>query len=170
MMCSSTCAMAEEARLERLTAHGCATVCSAVDKDVAANPAVWDRNFRGPGSGHDPRRPHQVGLVHEPGPGYCTLAGATQQASSLDLGGGHWNWTLVRPPELDLAGTSCPIPASGTPGQKLVFVYPRRLHPRVPARSPVARSFFSFYFPVVFLPPPCHLPSARLHQFRFSLS
>ncbi|KAL1473029.1 hypothetical protein MTO96_038981, partial [Rhipicephalus appendiculatus] len=95
MMCSSTCARAEEARLERLTTHGCATVCRAVEKDVAANPAVWDRNFRGPGSGHYPRRPNQVGLVHKPGPGYCTLTGAAQQASSLDLGSatgtGPWN-------------------------------------------------------------------------------
>ncbi|KAH7984924.1 hypothetical protein HPB52_024433 [Rhipicephalus sanguineus] len=41
MMCWSTCATAKEARLERLTAHGCATVCSAVESDVAANPAVW---------------------------------------------------------------------------------------------------------------------------------
>ncbi|KAH8022072.1 hypothetical protein HPB51_021524 [Rhipicephalus microplus] len=39
-MRSSTCARAKVARLERLTAHGCATVCSAVESDVAANPAV----------------------------------------------------------------------------------------------------------------------------------
>ncbi|KAL1467898.1 hypothetical protein MTO96_041839 [Rhipicephalus appendiculatus] len=56
------------ARQERLTAHRCATMCSAVEKDIAANSAAWDRNYRGPGSG------------------YCTLAGAPQQASSLDLG------------------------------------------------------------------------------------
>ncbi|KAL1482121.1 hypothetical protein MTO96_015011 [Rhipicephalus appendiculatus] len=46
-------------------------------------------------------------------------------------------WTLDGPPELDLGqdtgldlgGTSCPTPASGTPGQKLLFVCPRRFHP-----------------------------------------
>ncbi|KAL1471651.1 hypothetical protein MTO96_039819, partial [Rhipicephalus appendiculatus] len=58
-MCSSTCGRAEAARQARLTAHGCATMCSAVETDVAANPAGWDRNSRGPGSGHDPRGPNQ---------------------------------------------------------------------------------------------------------------
>ncbi|KAL1466590.1 hypothetical protein MTO96_026569 [Rhipicephalus appendiculatus] len=86
MMCSSTCVRAEAARQARLTAHGCATMCSAIEKDVAADTAVWDRNSRGPGSGHDPRGPHQVGLVPEPSLGYCTLAGAAHQASFSDLG------------------------------------------------------------------------------------
>ncbi|KAL1475837.1 hypothetical protein MTO96_036984 [Rhipicephalus appendiculatus] len=94
MMCSSTCGRAEAARQQRLTAHGCATTCSAVETDVAANPAVWNRNCRGPGAIQDSRKPHRVGLVDEPGPGYCTLAGAAQQASSLDLewatGTGPW--------------------------------------------------------------------------------
>ncbi|KAL1474002.1 hypothetical protein MTO96_038306 [Rhipicephalus appendiculatus] len=85
-MCSSMCVRAEAARQARLTAHGCATMCSAVETDVAANPAGWDRNSRGPGSGHDPRGPHPVGLVHEPSLGYCTLAGAAHQASSSYLG------------------------------------------------------------------------------------
>ncbi|KAL1477566.1 hypothetical protein MTO96_017119 [Rhipicephalus appendiculatus] len=94
-MCSSTCVRVEAARQARLTAPGCATLCSAVETDVAANPAGWDRNSGGPGSGHDPRGPHPVGLVPEPSLGYCTLAGAAHQASSSDLGGatGTGPWT-----------------------------------------------------------------------------
>ncbi|KAL1470413.1 hypothetical protein MTO96_040451 [Rhipicephalus appendiculatus] len=101
-MCSSTCVRVEAARQARLTAHGCATLCSAVETDVAANPAGWDRNSRGPGSGHDPRGPHPVGLVPEPSLGYCTLAGAAHQASSSDLGGATGTGPWTGPPGLEL--------------------------------------------------------------------
>ncbi|KAL1440379.1 hypothetical protein MTO96_009424 [Rhipicephalus appendiculatus] len=101
-MCSSTCVRAEAARQARLTAHGCATMCSAVETDVAANRAGWDRNSGGPGSGHDPRGPHPVGLVPEPSLGYCTLAGAAHQASSSDLGGATGTGPWTGPPGLEL--------------------------------------------------------------------
>ncbi|KAL1482018.1 hypothetical protein MTO96_034066 [Rhipicephalus appendiculatus] len=80
-------------------------MCSAVETDVTANPAGWDRNSRGPGSGHDPRGPHPVGLVHELSLGYCTLAGAAHQASSSDLGWatGTRPWTGPRRLELGQA-------------------------------------------------------------------
>ncbi|KAL1483527.1 hypothetical protein MTO96_012526 [Rhipicephalus appendiculatus] len=94
MMCSSTSARAEAARQERLTAHGCATVCSAFEKDVAANPAVWDRNSRGPGSGHYPIR-HQLEPLNRPRP-----------------------WTLDGPTKLDL-GQATGTDLAGTPVQRL---------------------------------------------------
>ncbi|KAL1479041.1 hypothetical protein MTO96_052198 [Rhipicephalus appendiculatus] len=100
-MCSSTCVRVEAARQARLTAPGCATLCSAVETDVAANPAGWDSNSRGPGSGHDPRGPHPVGLVPEHSLGYCTLAGAAHQASSSDLGGATGTGPWTGPPGLE---------------------------------------------------------------------
>ncbi|KAH7982802.1 hypothetical protein HPB52_007195 [Rhipicephalus sanguineus] len=48
-------------------------------------PSSTGSSSRGPVSGHDPRRPHQVGLAHDPALGHCTQAGAVQQASALNL-------------------------------------------------------------------------------------
>ncbi|KAL1477564.1 hypothetical protein MTO96_017117 [Rhipicephalus appendiculatus] len=98
--CPICLAPKEAARQARLTAHGCATLYSAVETDVAANPAGWDRNSGGPGSGHDPRGPHPVGLVPEPSLGYCTWAGAAHQASSSDLGGATGTGPWTGPPGL----------------------------------------------------------------------
>ncbi|KAH7961306.1 hypothetical protein HPB52_007321 [Rhipicephalus sanguineus] len=72
------------------------------------------RNSRGPVSGHDSRRPHQVGLTHDPALGHCTQAGAVRQASSLTLeqATGTVPWTGYRP-STRYAGTA-PTPASGT--------------------------------------------------------
>ncbi|KAL1421349.1 hypothetical protein MTO96_023185 [Rhipicephalus appendiculatus] len=143
-MCSSMCVRAEAARQAWLTAHGCATMCSAGETDVAANPAGWDRNSRGPGSGHDPRGPHPVGLVHEPSLSYRTLAGSRSPGLVLGPWRGHRNRTLDMSTGTGTwTGTSCPTPISGTPGQQLVFGCPRRFHPRA-TRTFLGSSFLLF--------------------------
>ncbi|KAL1480418.1 hypothetical protein MTO96_034722 [Rhipicephalus appendiculatus] len=154
-MCSSTCLRAEAARQARLTAHGCAIMCSAVETDVAANPAGWDGNSRGPGSGHDPRGPHQVGLVHEPSHGYCTLAGAVPQASSSDLGGATGTGPWTGPPGLEL-GQACPVqrPSQERRGRSSSSAVLAACTRELPARSP-GSSFLLF-------PPPLFLFSCRL--------
>ncbi|KAL1474317.1 hypothetical protein MTO96_038067 [Rhipicephalus appendiculatus] len=134
---------AEAARQARLTAHGCATMYSAVETDVAANPAGWDRNSRGPGSGHDPRGLQQVGLVHEPSHGYCTLAGAAHQASSSDLGGATGTGPWTGPPGLEL-GQARPVqrPPQERQGRNSSSAVLAACTRELPARSPAARSFF----------------------------
>ncbi|KAL1466270.1 hypothetical protein MTO96_042853 [Rhipicephalus appendiculatus] len=151
-MCSSTCVRAEAARQARLTAHGCATMCSAVQTDVAANPAGWDRNSRGPGSGHDPRGAHQVGLVHEPSHGYCTLAGAAHQASSSDLGGATGTVPWTGPPGLEI-GQARPVqrPSQERRGRGSSSAVLAASTRERPARSPAARSFFFLLFFSCFL-------------------
>ncbi|KAL1466263.1 hypothetical protein MTO96_042859 [Rhipicephalus appendiculatus] len=148
-MWSSTCVRAEAARQARLTAHGYATMCSAVETDVAANPAGWDRNSRGPGSGYDPRGPQQVGLIHEPSHGYCTLAGAAPQASSSDLGGATGTGPWTGPPGLELGqARAVQRPSQERRGRSSSSAVLAASTRELPARSPAARSlFFLLFFP-----------------------
>ncbi|KAL1478712.1 hypothetical protein MTO96_034899 [Rhipicephalus appendiculatus] len=170
-MCSSTWVKAEEARQARLTAHGCATMCSAVKKAVAANPTVWGRNSRGPGSGHNPRGPHQVGLVHEPSLGCCTLAGAAHEASYSDLGWATGTGPWTGPPELEL-GQARPVqrPSQGRWGRSSSSAVLAASTRERPARSPAARSFFFLLLFCCFLAasvPPALRSSSSVSVFTF---
>ncbi|KAH6943330.1 hypothetical protein HPB50_020016 [Hyalomma asiaticum] len=65
--------------VERPSAHGCATVCGAVEQHVAAND--WPQVL-GSRASLQPRTQHRLGLVPEPASANCTPAGAASKASS----------------------------------------------------------------------------------------
>ncbi|KAH6934952.1 hypothetical protein HPB50_002485 [Hyalomma asiaticum] len=80
--------------VERSSAHRCATVCGAAEQHVTAND--WQQPS-GSRASLKPRIQHRLGLVPEPAPGNCTLAGVASQGCPRT-----WN----RPLEPELAGAS----------------------------------------------------------------